>query len=301
MDQAIQIQSADCGTNINATLQTDNGWLVLPSSLRHADDAPRFKLNFPLFYLSDAGAAQLIAHETNGGYEPPTRNLFERVLRPGDLFVDIGAHWGFFALQAATHPAGGIDVVAFEPELMNAVVLTENVTRNKLANVTVVCAACGDERGLAALVTNSTMRHCIVGADSRFDGRVPSKWVSLVTLDRALADLHKDGARRIIVKIDAEGFEPNIVAGAAALLKSGRVALVMWEYSGAFFAGPRRAALLAMIGFLGECGFRHVRPAANDGALLELFEPERRSEGNVFSFLPPLDIGAGWSGAQRTQ
>ena len=40
-----------------------------------------------------------------------TRDLIERVLRRGDLFVDVGAHWGFFSLQAATHPAGDIEVV----------------------------------------------------------------------------------------------------------------------------------------------------------------------------------------------
>jgi hypothetical protein len=36
----------------------------------------------------------LIINEANTGYEPPTRDLLERVLRPGDLFVDVGAHWG---------------------------------------------------------------------------------------------------------------------------------------------------------------------------------------------------------------
>jgi FkbM family methyltransferase len=295
MHQAIQIKSADSGTNINATLQTENGWLVLPSSLKHADDTARFRLNFPLFYLSDAGAADLIAQETNGGYDPPSRNLFERVLRRGDVFVDVGAHWGFFTLQAATHPAGAIDVVAFEPELMNAVVLTENVARNKLANVTVVCAACGDEQRLAPLVTNSSMRHCIVGADARFTGRTPSKWVPLVTLDRALDNLHNDGTRRVIIKIDAEGFEPNIVAGAAALMRSGRVALILWEYSEAFAEGARRGAMLNMVKFLGDCGFRHVRPAEHDGAWLA-FEAERPYVGNVVSFLPQLDVGAGWNG-----
>jgi hypothetical protein len=96
---------------INTTLQTANGWLTLPSSLKRADGTPRFNLNFALYFVSDPGATHLIAHETNGGYEPPTRNLIERALRRGDLFVDVGAHWGFYAFQAATHPAGEIEVV----------------------------------------------------------------------------------------------------------------------------------------------------------------------------------------------
>ena len=214
---------------INANLQTANGWVTLPASLKRADGTPRFSLNFPAYFLTDPGAAHLVGNEIGDGYEPPTRNLIERVLRRGDVFVDVGAHWGFFALQAATHPAGEIDVIAFEPELMNATILYENVARNKSSNVTVVCAACGHENALAPLLINSTMGHSISGADSRLDARAPSKWVPVVTLDGALANLQKPADRRLILKIDAEGFEPNIIAGAKSLL----TAALRWSYGNA--------------------------------------------------------------------
>ena len=148
----------------------------------------------------------MIINEANGGYEPPTRDLLERVLRPGDLFVDVGAHWGFFSLQAATHPSGGIDVVAFEPDLTNALTLTENVARNGLANaVTVVCAACGNKNELAPLVLNTTMGHSIRGIGLAPAARMLSKWVPVVTLDGALANMGKQPPR-LILKIDAEGW-----------------------------------------------------------------------------------------------
>jgi FkbM family methyltransferase len=272
---------------INTSLQTVNGWVILPSSLKRADLTPRFNLSFPAYFLSDAGAVHLIANETNAGYEPPTRDLIERTLRRGDLFVDVGAHWGFFTLQAATHPAGEIEVVAFEPELMNATILTENIARNNSSNAVVVCAACGDEHKLAPLVTNSTMRHCIYGADTRFDGRETSKWVSVVTLDGALAKFPKLAGRRLVLKIDAEGFEPDIVAGAASLLKGGRVALVIWECGEAFLAGPRRAAMAQMVGFLSACGFRHFR-SDNGNGQTGAFDLDAGWHGNVFSFAPAL-------------
>jgi hypothetical protein len=120
------------------SLQTVNGWAILPSSLKHPDQSPRFHLHFLASLAGDVGAQHLIINEANAGYEPPTRDLLERVLRPGDLFVDVGAHWGFFSLQAATHPAGGVEVVAFEPDLTNATVLTENVNRNRLSNLVTV-------------------------------------------------------------------------------------------------------------------------------------------------------------------
>jgi FkbM family methyltransferase len=272
---------------INTSLQTVNGWVILPSSLKRADLAPRFNLSFPAYFLSDAGAVHLIANETNAGYEPPTRDLIERTLRRGDLFVDVGAHWGFFTLQAATHPAGEIEVVAFEPELMNATILTENIDRNRLSNAVAVCAACGDEHKLAPLVTNSTMRHCIYGADTRFDGREPSKWVSVVPLDGALARFRKLAGRRLIMKIDSEGLEPDIVAGAAGLLKGGRVAVVIWECGEAFLEGPRRDAMAQMVGFLSDCGFRHFRSENGNGPIGE-FALDAGWHGNVFSFAPQL-------------
>ena len=131
-------------------LDAVDGLAVLPSSLKRPDGTPRFKLHFPLWLVTDPGAVHLAAGEIGEGYEPPTRNLLERVLRRGDLFLDVGAHWGFFTLQAATHPAGGIDVVAFEPELLNASILADNITRNKAANAAVICAACGDTQRIRA-------------------------------------------------------------------------------------------------------------------------------------------------------
>jgi FkbM family methyltransferase len=276
----------------NRRLQTANGWAMLPSSLKHPDGTPRFTLHFPASFANDAGALHLASFELSVGYEPPTRSLIERTLRAGDLFVDVGAHWGFFTHQAATHPAGAIEVIAFEPEILNAMVLTENVARNKLANVTVVCAACGNKNELAPLVTNSTMGHSIRGVGLGVQARGPSKWVSVVTLDGALASLQKPGERRVVLKIDAEGFEPNIILGALSLLQSGRVALIVWECSPAFADGARHTAMAKMVQLLSELGFRHFLPPENAADLPSVgFDPECSHNGNVFSFAPQLNEG----------
>jgi hypothetical protein len=159
-------------------LKTENGWAILPSSLKQGDETPRFNLTFPMHYATDVGALHLIVNESHAGYEVPTRNLIERELRRGDLFIDVGAHWGFFTLQAATHPAGDIQVISFEPELTNAVVLNQNVATNKLGDaVTVICAACGDQSDLAPLMMNSTMGHSIRGIALAPEATGPSRWV----------------------------------------------------------------------------------------------------------------------------
>jgi len=272
------------------SLQTVNGWAILPSSLKRSDRSPRFHLHFLASLAGDVGAQHLIINEANAGYEPPTRDLLERVLRPGDLFVDVGAHWGFFSLQAATHPAGGIEVVAFEPDLINATMLTENVGRNKLSNlVTVIGAACGNKNELAPLVLNTTMGHSIRGIGLAPAARALSKWVPVVALDGALANMGKEAPRRLILKIDAEGFEPNVIVGAQALLAAGRVALIIWERGPAFAEWLGRTAMMQMAALLSDCGFRHFLPPAGGhvGAPFA-FDPQADYIGNVFSVGPQL-------------
>jgi FkbM family methyltransferase len=279
-------------TSKMVSLQTLNGWAILPSSLKRPDGLPRFNLNFPAHFFNDVGAQHLVGHETGDGYELPTRNLIERALRNGDLFVDVGAHWGLFSLQAATHPAGNIRVCSFEPDLMNATILSTNTVRNGVSEiVTSVCAACGDRPELAALVTNSTMGHSIRGVGlpqpEHFKGA--TKWVPVVTLDTALGSLSDLAERRVILKIDAEGFEPNVIAGAASLIRSGRVALIVWECGLAFTAQSARDAMIEMTGVLGSLGFRHFLPPDNgDDPPSVAFDPAADYCGNVFSCAPAL-------------
>ena len=263
------------------SLQTVNGWAILPSSLKRSDRSPRFHLHFLASLAGDVGAQHLIINEANAGYEPPTRDLLERVLRPGDLFVDVGA---------ATHPAGGIEVVAFEPDLINATMLTENVGRNKLSNlVTVIGAACGNKNELAPLVLNTTMGHSIRGIGLAPAARALSKWVPVLTLDGALANMGEEAPRRLILKIDAEGFEPNVIVGAQALLAAGRVALIIWERGPAFAEWLGRTAMIQMAALLSDCGFRHFLPPAGGhvGAPFA-FDPQADYIGNVFSVGPQL-------------
>jgi FkbM family methyltransferase len=279
-------------------LQAADGWAAMPSSLKRPDGKPRFWVNFPMALATDVGAQHLVVNESGAGYEPPTRDLIERTLQRGDLFVDVGAHWGFFSLQAASHPCGDVAVVAFEPDILNAATLTENVVRNRLADaVTVVCAACGDKNELAPLMTNSTMGHSIRGVGLGQRARGPARWVPVVTLDGALTNLSVAAERRIVLKIDAEGFEPNVILGARSLLAGGQIALIVWECGHAFREPPMRAAMLHMVALLEACGFAQFRPPDGgcDGLPIR-FDPQAPYVGNVFSFAHGLAAAPGDAG-----
>lgn len=278
---------------IAIVLSVKDDFAIVPASLKLPNGAPRFYLSFPkALGQVDQGAKYLVFHEAKGGYEPPTRNLLERILRAADLFIDVGAHWGFFTLQAATHPAGNVAVIAFEPDPTNGSILLRNIVNHRLRNtVSVVCAACGDNFDLAPLVTNSSMMHSIRGVGLKLPGftKGPAHWVSVITLDAALARFPQVANRRVILKIDAEGFEPRVIAGAHALLQSGRVAMIIWECGQAFSDGAEREAMLTMVSTLSNLGFRHLRTVSQevDGPLIPYSAAEPYS-GNVFSYHPKV-------------
>jgi FkbM family methyltransferase len=269
---------------MNISLDTA-GWIALPSSLKCEDGAPRFRIAFPRRFATDPGARHLVVSELGRGYEQPTRDLLEKTFGPGDVFIDVGAHFGLFSLQAATH-AAGVSVVAFEPDSANAAILFRNVAENGLVDrIAVVSAACGATSGVAPLVTNSTMMHSIrgVGLKPPF-ARGPSKWVPVVTLDEALVRIPQAADGRIILKVDVEGFEPQVLAGAAATLRSGRVAMIVWECGYAFADGPERDAMRDMVGSLSALGFRHLLPGQGYGVdAFRQFDAGGKYMGNVVS------------------
>jgi FkbM family methyltransferase len=261
-------------------LPVRNGEIIMSSSLKRADETPRFSIAFPKELVEDVGARHLVVtNALPGGYEPPTQSLIEK-LRFGDLFVDIGAHWGFYTLQAATHPCGDIRVLTIEPEPRNASILFRNVVRNGVEKVvSVISAACGDITGIASLITNTTMGHTIEEiALKRPLARGPAIWIPVVTLDAVLAKFSV-AERRLIIKIDAEGFEPRIVAGARTILASGRCDLLIWEHGHA----PQDEVVI-MLDALSSWGFKHLRPPSQriEGPLVP-FAPNGGYQGNVFS------------------
>src|SRR5579863_851790 len=84
-----------------------------------------------------------------GEYEPYGVRLMEEFLRPGDLFVDIGAHIGYYALRAARVVGPTGCVLAFEPDPDNFELLVKNARDNGIVNVRPVPLALTDGAGSA--------------------------------------------------------------------------------------------------------------------------------------------------------
>ncbi len=131
------------------------------------------------------------------------------MLRAGDLFVDIGANIGSFTILAAK--VAGAEVIAFEPDANTVATLKRNIAANEVApRVAVHTSALGDrEQELWFTSGMDTINHV---ADADTPGAVR---VHGTTLDTVLA-----GRVPMLIKIDVEGHEPAVVAGAQKTLAS---------------------------------------------------------------------------------
>lgn len=169
-----------------------------------------------------------------GVWEPNLTQLLASRLRPGDTFVDVGAHRGWFSLQAAHRVGPTGEVVAIEASPANAERLRANVARNPgVAPVRVVHAAAGAEEGFVA-IEEGPAEHTGLSRIRALEAATATS-VRMAPLPALLERDELQSAR--LVKIDVEGAEYDVVAGLAEHLGSLRPdAEVVVE------VGPERAA-----------------------------------------------------------
>jgi FkbM family methyltransferase len=152
-----------------------------------------------------------------GTYERDSQRAFVENIRDGDVVYDIGANAGFFTLLASKLAGRGGTVYAFEPLPRNIGYLQRHVSLNDCANVRIVPRAAAAKSG--------TMRFTIAHNPSQ--GGLSDKGeleVGTQTLDDFVAAGSKPSD---FMKIDVEGAESDVLAGASALLRDAHPAILL--------------------------------------------------------------------------
>ena len=149
-----------------------------------------------------------------GDYEAHLVPVFERFCRPDMTVVDVGANVGLYTLLASrlVGPAGR--VVAIEPSSENCRLILLSVDANRAENVELLPLALDKGRGWSNLSGHFGSNGGLVSGD------VPgltSGWSEIVPTF-ALDDLVEGPVD--FLKIDVEGAEGRVVAGAQRILKT---------------------------------------------------------------------------------
>jgi len=132
--------------------------------------------------------------------------LLQRLLHPGDCFVDVGANVGTLSLAAARIVGEQGRVVAIEAHPKIARYLTDNVALNGFTNVQVIHSAAGKDNTHVYL------------SDRRSDDQNAVGEVGIRVPMRRLDDLIAPRKVRLL-KIDVEGLEYMVLQGAKRLLR----------------------------------------------------------------------------------
>ncbi len=152
--------------------------------------------------------------------EPWTVAWLERTVRPGDTVWDVGANVGVYSLLAARLLDGSGTVVAVEPGYANFAALCDNVLLNGLEDRVVPLPLVLGESSRTATLDYSDLRagsalHLFDGAG----GGAPAAYrqpVLVHTLDEVVDRFGM--AAPTLLKLDVDGGEASVLAGAAAVL-----------------------------------------------------------------------------------
>jgi FkbM family methyltransferase len=213
----------------------------------------------------DDGDARLTPWiRSQGVWEADLMKLLARMLRPGAVFVDVGANVGFHTVLAAqlVGPAG--KVFAVEPAPWTLELLRANVRRSGV-DVTVLPVAASEARGTVRLSVDPAHR-----SGARLGTELgPGPEVDAATLDELLPE----EVAVDVLKVDVEGAEPLVFRGAGAVLgrSPGLVAVVEFRDE-RHLSGERPSEVLAFYESLGFelCLLRRngdVQPASAQAVL----------------------------------
>ncbi len=149
-------------------------------------------------------------------FEAELLRFVRKVVRPGDVVLDIGANIGIFTILLARWVGSGGHVYAFEPAVETRAVLQDHLILNHVADrVTIIPDAISDAPGRSLFHTVGTSGENTL---SPKHSRLPAANSAEVTVTTIDAFCLERGIVPSFIKIDTEGYEIHALRGAREIL-----------------------------------------------------------------------------------
>lgn len=209
--------------------------------------------------------------ELYGEYNPEEGRLLRQIIRPGMTIVEIGANMGLHSVDLARACAPG-PFYAFEPQPRIFQVLCANLALHDVANAFAYPEGCGEAEGEAVVPLVDYGRQGNFGGVSLLSEGARGIKVRVRPLDAL--ELPSCG----LVKIDVEGFEPQVLRGARQTIARCRPLL--------YVENDRAAQQQEVISLVAEMGYRlywHLPP---------LFDPQnfKGEQRNIFPGIVSINM-----------
>ena len=159
-----------------------------------------------------------------GYYEKELGDLLKKIIKPNDIFLDIGANIGYFSLLAATKEPTA-SVISFEPVKSLFEKLKENILINNIQNINAVKIAVGEKNEEKEIFISGQEN---LGMSSfrqpeNYSGK--SEKVNVLTIDEWFKN---SGFTNIdIIKLDIEGSELAALKGMEKTLQDLKPAVIV--------------------------------------------------------------------------
>jgi FkbM family methyltransferase len=209
--------------------------------------------------------------QRQGYYEPEMVRLFEKLLKPGMILLDIGAHIGQYTLVASQLVGESGAVHSFEPDPETFKWLSANLRLNQRKNVHLNQLALSDAPGKTTfyLSTPDDIGCNSLAKPANYSGREVE--VTTTTVD---SYLEQQRVPRVdLLKADIEGAEYAMLSGACSLLSSDHKPIIIMEFEEASqrklkSSCAKLADFLSSHGYalykIAEDGFESYTPKEND-------------------------------------
>jgi len=162
----------------------------------------------------------------HGKYEYELDQLLRRLDLHGKVCLDIGANIGLHTLALSECVGNEGQVYAFEPEAYNFSLLSYNLRCHGATNVVARQCAVGDVKASGRLDVNLSNF-----GDHRIDLHEAAdkvmQEIEVTTVDSSLKTLPDDSIG--FIKVDVQGYEPQVIRGMTRTLKRNPSAVMMIE------------------------------------------------------------------------
>jgi FkbM family methyltransferase len=172
----------------------------------------------------------------NNPVEPTLYSFLEKVLKPGEVFIDVGANAGFISLLVSDKVGSSGKVFVIEPNPKVAFYAHYALSNNtKFSNYVMMQMACSDAPSILPISVSL--------ADSLLQERASlvyreEKTREVDVLCSTIDNILPTSLKPTWIKIDVEGAELSVLNGALVTLRNHRP-LISLEVHGLYFPDPR--------------------------------------------------------------
>jgi FkbM family methyltransferase len=184
---------------------------------------------YKFIFYGDGDRAEILYHSFWNKMFSVELNKIKNYVNSGDTVIDVGANIGFFSLLLSELIGQNGKIYAFEPSnrLFNR--LDKTVRINETKNIKIINLALGESEGSAMLHYNPKQSG-LSSIATNLKSDTLQEEIKITTLDKFAESI----AERVsFIKIDTEGFEPQVLKGARRLILKDKPKIYL-ELGGAY-------------------------------------------------------------------